>query len=246
MNDLTILLVSDETYLNYAYAIINSINKNCSHLKIHLHLVDINEEDEQITKLRDLSIYPIDFSFSQKNLNPNKTLNKGNVSYSERGAYSANIRMNILYDLMIKGCQYLLYVDVDSIIRKDLSTLFDLIKSTEVTFQKTGSGNQYSKFKSGVIGVKTTPNSLLFFKKVSEFIEKNGYCTWGIDQLSLYHIFNEMIETKKCDWQQLPTTYLDYSFNTDSIIWTGKGQRKYLNNIYVNEYQKYFTLSSKK
>lgn len=238
-NDLlTLVIVTDEKYLPHAETILKSISLNCEsgYLQVHLHLVNVKPTVAQKLK----TICPnhhLDFSFSNEKLSLKKIKRR-----TERAIYSANIRVKVMYDLMLRGLKYLFYIDVDSIVRNDLHQLFDLIKSVDLTFHEdTEIPIEAVKFKSGGIGVQNTPSSLEFFKKYNELLAQHKYRKWGIDQLNLKHLYDTLINIpdSKIRWKNLPSTFLDWNFSDSSVIWTGKGNRKKLNPDYLQEFRKY-------
>jgi hypothetical protein len=53
-------------------------------------------------------------------------------------------------------------------------------------------------------------------------------------------LFKKIIENK-INYTRLPVKWKDegYNFNKESLMWSGRSERKTKNEIYINEYKKY-------
>ena len=69
-----------------------------------------------------------------------------------------------------------------------------------------------------------------FFNKYSEKIK---LFEWFSDQDSLQDIYLDF--EKKIKFCKLGIEFIDWKFDEDSYIWSGKGETKYKNKIYLNE-----------
>jgi hypothetical protein len=61
---------------------------------------------------------------------------------------------------------------------------------------------------------------------------------WFVDQRALHRAHLRLKDEE--NYCQMPKTYIDWEFSPDSIIWTGKGQRK-KSEVYLNEKSTYFS-----
>lgn len=59
---------------------------------------------------------------------------------------------------------------------------------------------------------------------------------WFSDQVALTHIFNQL---PKDVCHHFDSKFMDWEFEEGTNIWTGKGSRKYDNEVYLNEKRKY-------
>lgn len=236
MNDqLTILGVSDYSYLPFIRTLFNSIKCNVK-IPYKFHLYAINVPDKKIDFFK--NNYE-NIEFTRDNIELDDTTNKINpFGKSRKASYCANIRANIIYDLMCKGTQYILYLDADSIVRKDLNDLFLLIKQTDfIIFRRDKETDVRVKVLTSVVGINNTPNSLKFMSYWKDYmlIPKNLY-SWYSDQKYFYKAMTKLPDVKI---QELPISYVDSSFLEKSFIWNGKGNRKHKHNIYIKEMEKY-------
>jgi len=233
MDQLTLVFVSDTKYIQYLRTLITSVQRNClpGYLNFHIHLINIDETSHIVSELKSLTTYPMEFSFSY----PKAKL------VDDFKSFCANIRIKVLYDLLLKGYKYLFYLDADSIVRKDLTPLFDFIKTTEITFVETTAKKISKKYKSGALGITLSPGSLLFYKKFNDLLEKVNYLGWFEDQRNLCKMHQQFILVPNpiCIFKNLDLTFLDWEFMPNSVIWTGKGPRKTDNQTYIAEVSKY-------
>jgi hypothetical protein len=74
--------------------------------------------------------------------------------------------------------------------------------------------------------------NLDFLNYVKEFIQSNKL-DWYIDQVALYKSYLNFPDK---NYIKFDNKFMDWTFKPDSIIWTGKGDRKRLNAIYTKKH----------
>lgn len=170
-------------------------------------------------------------------LNKEKTLTSldGHL-YSEEQAYSAKIRMVDIYNLLKNTNEDILSLDADSIVRKSLSKIYNILDNKDISIKQVlHSNKKHYRIKAGVIFTENNVNSLNFFKEVKQYLEKNNNMfTWFSEQIGLYNAY----KLNLAQLAQLPDSYIDWNFKDESIIWTSKGDTKN-NQTYISEEQKY-------
>jgi hypothetical protein len=123
----------------------------------------------------------------------------------------------------------MLIVDIDGFLRKPID--WDDFKNCDysiftrdplpgtVGWENEGThvaaGAMYLR-KSGYSFIDTVAHNLM------ENIKKHG-CIWFMDQVILWKVHQNI---KNLKFVQMPSKYIDWEFNEDSIIWSGKGNRK--------------------
>ena len=92
------------------------------------------------------------------------------------------------------------------------------------------------KVAAGILWIKDTEKGLLF---ADTFINnlKNEKQQWYADQYALYKTYNELKDT--LSFFYFDNNFMDWEFKDDSYMWTGKGDRKYKNTIYLNKKNEY-------
>jgi len=217
----TIILVSDIAYEKFLVPIVNSININSfkSVDKIHIHLVNYKNSLDLLSKI------PLEFSFSNVELDDTyhpMIMKRGKKRYipTQKKSYCANIRIKVILNLLKEKRDKLVYIDVDSLVRRDLGELDELFDKHDILVRF----DSPLKIMSGLIGVKNTPETIGFFEEFDQNLKKTKYCTWGEDQTFFFTLYKK--SEKDLNFFNVDLPYLDWDFNTDSIIWTAKGKRK--------------------
>ena len=143
--------------------------------------------------------------------------------------YYACARFIRLNDLVTNQVAFLA-IDIDAVVRKNLSAL-----SSNHDFYIHKIMGKNARFLAGGIYCNNTASGSSFFNNYSQLLLENiskDYLYWGLDQ----DILGELVP--KYNWEQLPLSYVDWFMNSDSQIWTAKGQRKDLK-IFKEEQEKY-------
>lgn len=227
-SNLVILIVSDEQYFKHLTALIASIKINFSEASIWCHLINPSSIHNHLLKRKDLL-----FSTEKKHFRDDA---------SKRG-YCANIRCQVMAKIFKLGYKYVLYVDADSIIRQDCSNLKNIITKKDITICKRDYEKKVNlKFATGIIGIQNNATTRLFLKKWIEEINKTGIYNWFSDQIGFARVYQVM--KNDLNFLSLPETYRDWNFKKNTHIWTGKGERKLNNRLYILEekfYQKAFS-----
>ncbi len=226
-SQLTILSISDSLYLNRLKALVSSVSQNYPQVKFYCHLVNVERSVAESLQ----HIYSnLECNFDHQDFN----------SEEDKKAYCANIRADVMSQLMKRNeTSALLYLDADSIVRKDLSELLQLIKNHDlVVLKRELAQDEYLKFAAGVIGVKNSGITQEFITYWANLVDKNIY-EWYSDQLCFartYEKFKSQLNTIN-----LPHQFIDWEFLSTSSIWVGKGDRKDTNRLYLLEEEYYLS-----
>lgn len=235
MEELTILAVSDHSYLPFVKTLFNSIKTNVKiPYTFHLHAINVPDNQIEIFNAMYSSI-----TFSRETIPLDDSPLKTNAfRKSEKASYCANIRAKVLYDLMLQGRKYILYLDADSIVRKDLKDLFVLIKYTDlIIFRRDNETDVRTKVLTSVIGINNNNKSLVFIENwMNCMLQQEALHTWFSDQKYFYKTMTKYSHVKI---QPLPDLYVDAGFKGKSYIWNGKAARKFSNINYIKEMEKY-------
>ncbi len=223
---LTIISVSDPKYLKCLKVLTASVNQNSPTTKLYYHL--INYCDDEAVSKELLNIHPfIEFSFEKKQFQTDE----------QKRAYCANIRGEIISKLLACGRKLLLYLDSDSIVRKDLSELEALMKTHDILILKRAEiQDTRLRFLTSTIGLNNTDATRHFVQRWAEIINKNIY-EWWTDQTSFADTYDEL--SSAINLRSIPQKFVDSQFSIFSPIWTGKGEKKYGAELYLLEEQYY-------
>ena len=221
---LTIVSVSDPVYLRHLEALAVSLRRNYPLAQPYFLLVNV--DPAQAARLRkvhpDAEIEHVARTFATDEL---------------KRSFCANCRAGLLHQLLQAGCERLLYLDADSLVRHNLAELDRLIASHDITIlRRSVDGEEQIRFASGVIGLNRAPQTTAFVARWAEQIDANEQ-QWFNDQLYFSRTFDELGST--VSHGQLPLEYIDWEFRRASPIWVGKGPRKFDEWLYVMEEKHY-------
>ena len=225
---LAILSVSDPKYLRHLKTLLASVAQNFPVVKFYLHLINV---EQSITEEL-LNIYPhIEFSWHNQQF----------ANQENKQAYCANIRASLIFELLQQqDLSSLLYLDADSIVRKDLSELVKLIDTGDlVILERKNAAQARLRFPTGVIGIKNNSSTIKFIERWRDLLYDNLY-DWYSDQACFTQTYEQMSSQVKL--VSLPPEYVDWNFLPLSPIWVGKGARKYEHKIYLLEEEYYLFL----
>lgn len=143
------------------------------------------------------------------------------------------------------GVSGILVVDVDCIFNKK----FDFPEEDIGLFLREplpgtfGWEKEGTHVAAGVVWCKS--KSKRFLKNVSENIINHGNLTWFLDQVMLWRTFNDTSKKTFDTFRKFDSAFMDWEFSEDSIMWTGKGDRKYNNTKYIERQNKYSRMIKK-
>jgi hypothetical protein len=140
-------------------------------------------------------------------------------------AYCANKRVKVLNQLIDKY-DNLIYMDVDSLVKTSLGSLLAELEISRgiLIHKRFDSDKIVSKVATGIIALKSNHQTKLFLKQWLVNIE--GKVTeWFGDQVSFYDTV--LMQSREGEVEMLDSKYIDWMFLEESIIWVGKGNRKY-------------------
>jgi len=104
--------------------------------------------------------------------------------------------------------------------------------------------NEYETYSThiaaGCVMINNTPNGMKFIREVAAMLA-NCELRWFIDQFALYNTY-ERLKSGPTKFSQVDFQYIDWEFSDASMIWTGKGSRKYDNDRYVQAKSKFHNM----
>tara|TARA_R110002153_G_scaffold13431_2_gene49971 strand:+ start:4375 stop:5169 length:795 start_codon:yes stop_codon:yes gene_type:complete len=258
VNKNIITFTTDKNYLPFAEILVNSIIKNSPDIQMVGRFVDCDTSDVQPFAKKINIIADNKNICKKKNLTTSEGLyatedffynNKTSVKpvklfYSKLISYCSNIKFETLSNLLNVGVQSVVYLDVDSIVRGDLTELYKELNKNDFCFFKDKPYTQQFEggtrlegsdflYHGGLIGISNNYKTKKIFKKITNTVNKNIY-DWDIDEYILPKIINENVNILNID-----STFKDESLNKESHIWSGAGKTKFTNDIYINECKKY-------
>ena len=259
---------ADDKYMDHARVLVSSLRQTNPNLHMYARLVN-TEQDlscevyHDNTKLSTkVNLFKLagrfDHTFMETEYsfwNRRKGQVRPSIMYSEQMAYTCHKRFHNVIDLLDRGFKSILILDVDSIVKKDLTELFDHIEQHDiaaitrqvnpgdiayydkerqnyVTPKKPGIGFH----EEGTLGTSNTENAHAFWSEIREQVEQE-MDDWDSDCKALYKTYSRYKD--KLSVYELPRTYKDkYEHSEHSHIWSGDGVRKKLPD-YLEEQKKH-------
>ena len=218
----------DSNYFKkFAPAFLASIAKNTK-LNAHVHV--INPDDEVLALacyLNSMVSNEVTYTFSDSDLSQ--------YNQEQKRALYASLRF-LVAPLILQHAGEMLILDIDCMVMEN----FNYPKDYKV-------GYFPRKPLEGTVGweqegTKVAAGCVYFHKDAMNVCNAVGETLGGLelrwfnDQIALNHVFSQLPEEVcwKYDW-----TFMDWEFKEGTIIWTGKGPRKYDNPKYVNKQNEY-------
>ena len=256
MNNRAITFSSDENYINYVNALVGTLKHNNTTGDIIGRFVDTDEisvDDVQCIKVFDnqklsnkKSILKDDTAsiYYHYGIGRNNVRDLINLMYSERSVYTCHSRFKTIVELLDEGYEQILCLDVDTIVNKNINSIFNEIEDNDImtiiTHVDPGDVIEYhgnSKytnnmnktmrcmFNEGMIVINNTDRCRSFFKDVRDYIFTNdNWKEWNVDSKILNKLLNDKyvdIKIKECD-----NMYKNSECDPDALMWSGESITK--------------------
>jgi len=197
----------------------------------HRVMVDITPDGVQLSN-KEVKFFKEGFikSFTPEELElaiqPRIMSGRYKLDVKEERAYHACVRfLNV--DDVLRKVNNVLVLDIDSIIMSEI--FVDDSKPLGLYLRPNeGYGMNVA---AGAVFYKDLESTKDFILSTSEYINKHPV-RWFIDQHALFHAYNEC-ELEYTDLSKL--NLMDWNFVTDTMVWTGKGNRKDTNQTYLGK-----------
>lgn len=206
MKNIKIISLADSEYYHFLFALTRSAEEYFPQASLHLTLVNMDE-----CKIEEL-----------RKGNNNITVEIENVNFSkeyEKRCYCARRRGFLFYKLRDICDDILLWIDADSVIRKNCDDLHVLLNKGDLSVVQR---RKATDIRSGIIGINTTPVCREFINRYKSILDFDH--TWMSDQQNLNKLYREM--EKKINLNLLPDVYCDVWFREEGIIWEAKSKSK--------------------
>jgi len=234
--ELTVLAIADRDFLPRLEVLAASLARNTPSAHLHACLVNVAPADAE--RLRAVHRHTelqyesavLDAAHVEIGLD-------GVTPYTEKAGYCVNRRGRAILDLLNAGCRRVLFVDADTIVRRDLGPLCELIDRHDLVIHKRPEAPEFMRVAGGVIGVRPTDAAIEFFTRAVARIDAIGNRKFFSDQLAFHLTIEEL--AGRVGVGHLPKKFIDWDFDEQSFIWVGKGRRKHENPQYLAEERSY-------
>jgi hypothetical protein len=226
-----IFLVCDLKYLKYLNCFLYFLDKNVSFKQVYIHFINVDQSS--INQVINQFSFVGDYSSEETHLNTKNTKtalppfpalrhsNKMFVNssksgtgklYSEKEAYCANIRFKIIPKILKKYSSDLIYIDVDNVINRDITSLYEKISQADLLVVPCL--DEDPRISTTLFCIKNIKKMQDIFFSIWLHIRGNVK-EWGIDHIAVNNIINQNDIIIK----QLPNTYYDEQYNSKSYVW---------------------------
>lgn len=217
----------DSNYLNFATALINSIELFSPGFSILLHIINPSDNDLKVAK-----------SLSEKLHTTRLYVSLEHTDLSDydpdvKKAYYASARFIHLADVLPRVNVPIFSLDADSIVVNPIQLDFSDKPETEVCLVRRNLVETVELHKAVLmtsLWLRPTDRTKEFMSEVakniiSAFVKKKA--KWFVDQIIFAQVIEEM--SAQVHVRNLKKKYADCTFSVRSIVWAGKGASKYLN-----------------
>ncbi len=222
----TLYLSCNEMYFRaFALPMIISLHERSPATSLHMHIMDIDPAGANFaaSTLKKLSGEKFSLSVERPGLDGNTMPGR---------CYYHAIRLIRFYGLLRDLKCPLWLMDVDAVVNRSLTDLFDMMRGNDVAMRiRPGRLEAWNQFNACVVGANPSDKALAYFKLIAAYtayFHQRDKLRWGIDQLAMYGVFADMQ-----DRGQAPTLTLlgerevDYDYRDDGFIWCNSGAPKF-------------------
>ncbi len=233
---------TDYNYKHYLYKLLDSIKENNVDVDVYVRLVDFTVEQINEVKLQYDANFIIDrpelsnvknilkdigksmhYNFDVNILKQGKK-NINKLLYSKRSVYTCHSRFKTINKLLQYNYNFVLSLDVDTLIKKDINHLFDKKDKDLWVVPTIEEEIEYYFHNEGLLLIKNTNKSKVFFKEIERYIFNNKrYEEWNVDSEALEYTQ----EKYPLSLGFLDILYKDKHFNKDAYMWSGDSINKF-------------------
>lgn len=210
--------VCDSVYFKeFAPALINSVEK-LNETKLIVVVINPTEENKEF--ISNQSYKNTEFHTIADNRTHKSFYASARFIFSEA----------LLSNLDVDG---LFFIDTDCLVLKEM----EFPSSDYALFLRdplpgtTGLEKEGTNVAAGAVYIDK--NGIDFARQVGQTLNTIKENIWFIDQVILWRTHNHFKENSDLSFEQIDKKYIDWEFVDDSVIWTGKGQRKYSDEKFV-------------
>ena len=221
--DYTITTAVDYDYFIFLKAFANSLRNNSSDANLLVRCINFcpNEPVFRHKNFNNTKFYIDEREFKDKR---------------EKESYSMNVEFKTtLHALRSCTTDYVIFSDVDILVKKDLSLLLSRL-DCDLAFTYDDDNRNVA---TSLLIIKNNDTMKAFYKLVDEKAdEKKLETNFGDQQF----FTNLLLQNAHIKTQVLPQTFCDVDCGEDEILWNGRGWRKFSHPIYRKEFLKYLNL----
>lgn len=233
-DDVVTFFVADSSYFwQHGLVLLGSLGRRSSGTRCHVHVINPDEGvAPAIQRIREmLPDLRLTYSYEHGDF-------EGSSDDYIR-TYSASVRFVRLAQIFAGAPATYLSLDADCVVRGDI--VADGLGLADVGVRMRFDDRPHATVAAGALKLRPTDAAAKFIDKAAMLIRstlETGEAVWFLDQIVLSHALRELGEGE-ITIDQLGMTYIDWFFQSQSLIWTGKGPRKLVDTSYTDELSKF-------
>jgi hypothetical protein len=233
-DDVVTFFVADPSYFwQHGLVLLASLGRRSPGTQCHVHV--INPDDgvaPAIASVREM-LPDLRLTFSSEHVN----FDGRSDDYVR--TYYASVRFVRLAEIFARAPAIYLSLDADCIVRGDVEA--EQVGLADVAVRMRYDERPHATVAAGALRLRPTKAAAAFIDSVAMLIRstlETGEAVWFLDQIVLSYVLRELGDGEIMI-DQLSMTYIDWFFQEQSLIWTGKGPRKVADERYADELAKY-------
>lgn len=224
----------DKYYWLFARSLAASLAVNSPQYALHLHICGPSEKTlSDFDRLRDaLKALTLTVSWEPIDLSP----------YSGPAfQYFASVRFLRLAQILQAAKAPVLVIDADSVIKKDLTPLFQNTAKDDFGLFLRPRTVPWRKILATVVIAYPTAAGFRFFERVGRGLARIFEWRPGfhVDQLAIWYVYLLTFLTSRPGIRRLKWDTSDWNIERDSFIWSAKGPRKFQEEGFLQELQRH-------
>lgn len=234
--DVVIFFAADSRFFwEHGLVLIGSAARSSPQAKCHVHVINPDPGiGPAIETIR--SILPgLDLSYSYEHVDFE------GCSDVHIRTYYASVRFVRLAEVYARAPAHYLCVDADGIVRGDVTAPVRAAQpgaaACDIGIYLRFDDRPHMAVLASASLWRPTPGAAKFVEEVGTLIRSTleaREAIWFLDQIVLNHVLREFGNSQTAV-SPLDITYLDWFFQDESLIWTGKGPRKFEDDTYTGE-----------
>lgn len=234
-DNLVIFFVADSTYFwEHGLVLLGSLGRHSPRANCHVHVINPDAGVARAIEIIRGLLADLKLSYSYE------YVNFEDCSAAHVRTYYASVRFVRLAEIFARSPATYLCLDADGVVRDDVEVRECGIEIADIGIRMRFDERPQMGLAAGASIWRPTVRSTKFISRASTLIQRTleaREAVWFLDQVVLNHVYREL--AGEVAITQLDMTYLDWFFNDDSLVWTGKGGRKSDDNQYIAEVSNY-------
>lgn len=235
-DDLVIYFAADSTYFwQHGLTLLASVGRHSPGAACHVHVINPDAGVAQAVEAVCRLLPGIKLSYSYEHVD------FAGCTDTHVRTYYASVRFVRLAEIFAASPASYLCLDADSILRHDVVARGSWREVKDVGLRMRFDERPHMNVVASASIWRANEDAAKFIKRVRELIKSTleaREAVWFLDQVVLSYVAREL-GLSDVAVSQLDMTYLDWFFDDDSLIWTGKGKRKSDDDRYTEEVAKY-------